>query len=106
MRAEFPKLRVKNCFLSKGEGAARVLAKEIGGITDGKLKRWFEEWTEGKPTRRATTPASEQDLAAFHAENAKAWHRSMKVLADTRAERMARAVELQKSKGRKSKRGA
>jgi hypothetical protein len=105
MTQAFPKVRVKNCFLSKGEAAATELAQEIGGITAGKLKRWFGEWSGSLPCDEAgSEPVPDGELtdeqlkrmgikftrlSKSEAILAKAWHDSQAELARTRPERLA-----------------
>lgn len=54
-KAEFPKVRCKALFKSKGADAAIALARELS-IAETRLQRWIREWSDVPPDheRRST----------------------------------------------------
>ena len=76
-KTQFPKVRCREAFTSKGEGAAVALGKELG-VPESKMTRWLREWSDrvsitmspagpGKVKVTTTTPsASTKSALARH----------------------------------------
>jgi hypothetical protein len=58
-KPDSPKGRVYTAFSTGGEAAARAVAEKEETVTEGKLRRWFEEWGEDAPAKPATQEKAE-----------------------------------------------